>query len=396
MRFRLFNTYEPPGAPIFKDLLPFLASRGHKIKVIISNIHYRPIQSTYFKNCTNKNIKFSSAWSISLTNNKYISKLSTMISYSFSAIICSIFSRSVHKNIFITQPPLFFLWGYILYLLKRERYICVMMDVYPDIAIKAGIISKDGLIARGTRIIANFALKRAESVVVIGRCMKKKLISLGIPSKKIEIITNWVDENSIKPIPHSRNSFRKINKLNDKFIVMYSGNMGLGHYFNDILEVAKKMKELKDAIFLFVGGGARLNEIEKYKNKHKLENIKIMPYQNYDILNQSLASADIHFISLRNGFEGLMVPSKLYSILAVGRPILYQGPLNSEIGLMIKDYKIGFSVNQREVEELELKLLKIRNNSELKKSLAEKSRSVLERYYNKEKILKLYEDILTK
>jgi len=396
MRFRLFNTFEPPGAPIFKDLLPFLAKKGHEINVVISDISYRPIKSDYFEKSNLEKIKYNYMRSISLTKNKYISKLSTMISYSFSAIINSLFSKRVHKNIFLTQPPLFFLWGFILFLLKRERYICVMMDIYPDIATKAGIISDRGLVAKATRFISNFALKQAESVIVIGRCMKEKLERLGISRRKIIIITNWVDEDSIKPIPHFRNSFKQIKDLNDKFIIMYSGNMGFGHYFDDILEVAKRIKELKDVIFLFVGGGVRLNEIKEYKNIHHLENIKLMPYQSYEIISQSLSSADIHFISLRDGFEGLMVPSKIYSILAVGRPILYQGPLNSEIAFMIKKYNIGFAIKRGEIKELELNLLSIKNNYRLKKSLEKRSRSVLERYFNRESRLKLYENILTR
>lgn len=396
MKFRLFNTFEPPGAPIFKDLLPYLAQQGHEITVNVSSISYRPIKSNYFKKEYINKIKYNYLKTITLTKNKYISKLSTMISYSFLVIIHSLFSKKVHKNIFLTQPPLFFLWGFVLLLLKHEKYICVMMDIYPDVAIKGGMIHEEGFIAKVMRLITNFALKHAESVIVIGRCMKKKIEKIGIPSSKIEIVTNWVDENEMNPIPHPLNSFRQKNGLTDKFVIMYSGNMGLGHYFDNILEVAKRLKGKKDIIFLFIGGGLRLNEIKEYKKKIHLNNIKLMPYQSTEIINQSLASADIHFISLREGFEGLIVPSKLYGILAVARPIIFQGSQDSEIALLINEHKVGFAVKLGETNMLESHMLELKDNPELRKSMGEKSRYILEKYYDKESRLNLYKNIFTK
>jgi len=394
MKFRLFNTFEPPGAPIFKDVLPYLAGQGHEINIYVSNLAYK--KPSPIKKENKNNLKYNFIKTISFSNNNYLSKLSVMISYSISSIFKSLFSKKFDKNIFITQPPLFFFWGSVLQLIKREKYICIIMDVYPEVAIKSGVLRKNGFFARIFSEISKYSLNRADDVIVIGRCMKKRLEDMGVISEKISIITNWVDEKSIRPILHERNKFRKSHGLDNKIVIMYSGNMGIGHYFDDILKVAKGMQDYKDVVFLFIGDGMRKNEVVQFKNENNLENIKILPYQDHSILNQSIASADIHFVSLRDGFEGLMVPSKVYAILAAGRPILFQGPPSSEISYMINEYEIGLTVKPGDIESLNKCVLKMIKQDSLRRLYGKRAREVCEKYFNKKSRVEMYEKLLTK
>ncbi len=287
MRIRLFNTVEPVS-PLYRDLLPKLGELGVEVDVVLSRGDYRPVRR----------------------------RLETVLNHSRLHVSRVGIEYRENMNIFLSQPPLFSIWGYALKLLRNEPYLCIMMDVYPDVAIRDKVLSESSVLSWFLGRVSIFTLKNASAVIVIGRCMREMLIAKGIPSSKIHYIPNWVNEEMVYPVPQRDNKLRQELNLGEDFVVLYSGNMGISHDFDDLLEVARRFRNLPGLKFVLIGNGAQWQKVKKFKEMEELSNLILLPFQPQERLAESLSMGDVHFVSLRDGFEGLEVPSKAYSALA--------------------------------------------------------------------------------
>jgi glycosyltransferase involved in cell wall biosynthesis len=321
-------------------------------------------------------------------------KFIIMIAYTLSAISQTLFDQPVDRNLFLTHPPLFYLWGVVLRLVRKQPYFIVSMDVYPDIAIQAGLIKEGSLLARSLTRLARFGLQQADGVIVIGRYMRDRVLKMGVCPERIHLIQNWADEETIHPIPHNENTFRIAQSWRDKFVVLYSGNLGTAYYFDDLLEVCRQLQSDTAIVFAFIGKGHRLKEVESFKEKYNLDNIVLLPFQSEDALVQSLGSANIHFVALRPEYLGLMVPSKFYGILAAGLPIVYQGGSQGEIAGVIGEENVGKIVSHEDVEALRKAILAYRNDPTLCRIQGQKARILVETTYNRQTSLQKYTELL--
>lgn len=364
MRIRLFNTVEPVS-PLYRDLLPKLGELGVEVDVVLSRGDYRPVRRRLETVLNHSRLHVSRVGIEYRENKGKIFKLFWMLAYATGAIRHSLLSHRADLNIFLSQPPLFSIWGYALKLLRNEPYLCIMMDVYPDVAIREKMLSESSLFSWFLGRVSIFTLKNASAVIVIGRCMREKLIAKGIPSSKIHCIPNWVNEEMVYPVPQRDNKLRQELNLGEDFVVLYSGNMGISHDFDDLLEVARRFRNLSGLKFVLIGNGAQWQKVMKFKETEELANLILLPFQPQERLAESLSMGDVHFVSLREGFEGLEVPSKAYSALAVGRPLIYQGQPSGEIALMIEEAGIGSVVPQGDVDELERVILNYNRDREL-------------------------------
>ena len=141
----------------------------------------------------------------------------------------------------------------------------------------------------------------------------------------------------------------------------------MSHHFSSMLDTAKSMIDNKSVKFVFVGGGPRKQEVVDYKNSHELDNIFIFGYQPMSRLIESLSAADVHFISLQDGFGGMVVPSKVFGVLSVGRPVIFQGNAESEIARMLKEHECGVQVDIDDKHRLQEHLLMYIADADLKR-----------------------------
>jgi glycosyltransferase involved in cell wall biosynthesis len=250
-------------------------------------------------------------------------------------------------NVFLTHPPLFYVLGGLLSRLRRVPYIVHMMDLYPEILYRAGWLSADNVLHRQLLERALGGLKRAAGIVVIGRCMRERLVAKGLDAAKIHFVPSWPSPH-VRSIDHRHNRFRERLKMQERFMVIYSGNMGLPHELETVLSVAGSLVENADIQFVFVGGGRQRGLVEAAIARG-LPNVTLVDYQaDGEDLAHSLSAADVHFISLREGYEGLVVPSKFYGALAAGRPVVYEGAAGGEIARVIDDEGCGLVVGPRD------------------------------------------------
>lgn len=392
-RVRFFNTYEPVTS-FYRDLLPHLVSSGFNCDVVISRASYRSERTSLDHSGNDGSINYHRMPALFAEAADGFAKLTSALLYVVFASTTSLLGKGVDMNFFLTQPPLFSAWGMILKLLRGQKYVCLLMDIYPDVAIEAGMLRRRGLIARTTSFLSRMTWRHADQVIVIGRCMANRVEAAGVPPERISRIHNWGDESSIIPIPAESNSMRKENGFGDRFVVLYSGNMGVSHTFDEILQVAIELRSDDGIAFVFTGRGSRKKEIEKAIQQHQLTNVTLLPFQPPDRLAESLSMADVHLVTLRTGFEGLVVPSKTYGALASGRPVIYVGDRDGEISQMLCEQRVGVTVSAGDAAGLKEAIMAYRNDPARRKKEGNCAREISMTVLDKNSAIMAYAELL--
>ena len=349
---RFFNTYEPVSS-IIRDLAPALAEANLQMELVISAAEYRRGRRGLDDSICQVGGRIVRIPSGVANARSGIGKLTVISTYSIGAALYSLVARRATLNVFLTQPPLFFAWAPILRIFRRQPYVIILMDMYPDAAVAHGSVKQGGLTHRLGQWIAGVSLRSADRVFVIGRCMEERVLNYGVARRAVTCIPNWADEQRIVPVERRNNPLAAELGIGDELVVLYSGNMGVGHDFGDLLAVARRLKDNDRIRFVFIGDGVRRKEIERFRHDHRLGNIVIRDFVDADRMSESQSLGDVHFVSLREEFEGVMVPSKVYGALAAGRPIIYHGGAQSEVGKMVREEGIGAVVANGEVDRLQ-------------------------------------------
>ena len=230
---------------------------------------------------------------------------------------------------------------------RAKKKIHWAQDVYPELAEELGVIPRGGFLARVLRFVSTWALRRQDEVVAVGRCMRERLIRRGVDAGKIEVIPNW---SSVAPVTAEKvQAMRERLGWEGKFIVLYSGNIGLAHDFETLTGAAKLLED--DGVqMVFAGEGPRLEQVRR--DTAGLEHVSFLPPQPKEDLSAFLAAADAHLVSVRAGLEGLVVPSKAYGILALRRPIIFVGSQESEVARVVSGMGSGTLVRNGDVDAL--------------------------------------------
>lgn len=397
MRIRILHTFFYPDksavSQILTDLAFHLAQEGHQVEVIASRGDYEGGASLPKREVAN-GVLIRRVWSPNRGKRSMLGRLADLGSYAVGSTLKALFSPRADRIVVLTNPPMYALMARLLRLVRREPYVYVVMDLYPDISVRAGMLKPGSLVTRLAARITRKTLKHACRVVVLGTCMAKAVEAYGVSPDKIEIIRNWGDEDSVRPLLPGANPLRAELGLANEFVVMYSGNMGIGHRFDDILQAALELRDRKDIRFLFVGGGMRRPAIEKFRDEHKLDNLIVRGYFPRDQLANSLPLGDAHFVSLREGFEGLIVPSKTYGAMAAGRPIIYQGNPAGEIARMLTEEGGGKVIAEGDKEALRQLIVRWADDRQAAGEVGRRAREVFERNYTKAIGLRRYTDVL--
>lgn len=254
----------------------------------------------------------------------------------------------------LTTPPLIGIAALLIGRLRRMRVIMLVQDVYPDIAIALGTLRAGSLISRLLDWMSNQALKRSDRIVVLSQSMRQRIIAkIGEDrAERVDVIHNWADGSDIRPLDEETNPLSAEYELGKSFVVLFSGNLGLVNEFSTVLEAARLLRDRTDIVFLFVGEGAREDEIRRFKEKHRLNSIRLMSYKPRALLRYSLAAGDALLITLAEGLAGLSVPSKTYASMAAARPLLFVGDLRSEVAQIINSNGCGAVVASGDSETL--------------------------------------------
>ena len=382
-------------ATFYSDLVPFIAEAGQQVEVVISKAEYRAGRDLEGTVGQVEGVNIYRTTSFGLQPKGKLKTLIVMLGYLMQVALYTLFGPRSERNVFLTTPPLLPLWGYVLSKIRRQSYFVVVMDVYPDLVVEYGRMRRDALITKVIDWLSTLALRKADGVIAIGRCMIDRLQEKGVPANRIILIPNWMNEQLVYPIEPTENKFREQYNLKDKFVILYSGNMGTYHYFEDILTVAGQLEKRSDIAFVFIGGGPRYQDILEWLKVHPTANVLLLPYQEIKMLPHSLSAGDIHLVTLTEACTGLAVPSKSYGIFAAGRPILYQGSPAGEIARVIQEEKVGAVVPCGSTEALKQVILNYVEQPALGLAQGRRARQLMEGPYSRLSALERYATVLT-
>jgi colanic acid biosynthesis glycosyl transferase WcaI len=279
----------------------------------------------------------------------------------------------------MTDPPLLSIVGMHAARRRGAHLVNWLQDIYPEVAIELGVPLIKGPVSTILSYLRDASLKAADANVVVGERMAEKVRTLGVASDRIHVIPNWCDDKQITPVAAGDNPLRKKWKLEDKFVVGYSGNLGRAHEFDTLLAAAERLKNNPRIVFLFIGSGHRTDELARHVNARGLtDTFRFLPYQDNDVLKYSLSVPDVHWVSLRPELEGLIVPSKVYGIAAAARPIIAITAKSGEIARLVATYDCGIVVEPGDSAGLVKAIVRLSSDIEGAAAMGRLARAMLE------------------
>ena len=279
--------------------------------------------------------------------------------------------------------------------MKGAKVILNIQDIHPDLAIEAGILSNP-LVIKIARIVERLIYRESDLIIVISEDFKKNLQNKGVDADKMMIIPNWVDVDFLKPLPKDNDISRGLY-LADKFVVMYAGTISITNFLSltGILETANLVKDDTDIVFVMVGEGLKKGALQEKAKELNLTNVKFLPFFSYEDLPNLLAASDILIVPLDTDKAELSVPSKLYSFMAVGKPILCLAKDTSEVAKIITKTNCGLCVTSEEVLKIKKIIQDLKDSDEYRMNLTQQGRKYVLENFAKEKVLQMYEETIS-
>ena len=242
-----------------------------------------------------------------------------------------------------TDPPVIGVVALLVARRARAPLVVVMQDVFPETAVELRHVDNPlviGLLRRAVRLY----LARADRVVAIGETMRRRLEAKGAPSGKLRVIGNWVDTDRLRPRGPA-NEWRAEQGLDGRFVVMHSGNLGQAQDLDSLVRAAALLGDVDDLAVVLIGDGTRRDELVELARSLGLDGrVRFLPFQERSVLPLSLSSADVHVVGLAAGLSGYVVPSRVYGILAAGRPVLVSADAESETAQLVAAARCGVVV----------------------------------------------------
>ncbi|MDZ7675248.1 MAG: glycosyltransferase family 4 protein [Acidimicrobiales bacterium] len=336
-----------PTAQLATSLVEHRAALGDECTVVCGSGGYAEATD---RRTLDQSVRVRRVWSPNLGRNRVISRASTYTTYIAAALWTLLRMPRQDVIVVMTTPPFVYLVALAHKLRRRDtRVVLWSMDVYPEVAERLRAVRETSLLSRLLRRLNAWALPKLDSVIVLDGAMARLVEDAGAPAEQVHVIPNWERaELYTGASPTVWDGYHRLG-LDDRFVVLYLGNIGLGHHFDTVVAAAPELD--RDGVtFLFVGGGPKWEALQR-ETAH-IDNIVLHPYVDKDQTPAVLAGADTSLICLQPEALGVMSPSKLHGSLGMGLPVTYVGPEGSNVDEAVDRYGCGISVRPGDAADL--------------------------------------------
>jgi colanic acid biosynthesis glycosyl transferase WcaI len=344
--------------------VPLLPATGNGSKATSGNLFTR---ERY------RGIEILRARGTRFSKRRFVGRFSNYVSYFLSACCTGLYLDRPDVVVALTDPPIVGLAAY----LAARRFGAPLVMSYRDIFPEVARLLEDFQSETVNRVLHGvncFLVRQADRSVALGETMRYHLIQgKGADAARTVVIPDWADCAAIVPGP-KRNPFSLAHGLADTFVVMHSGNIGLSQGLEMVVQAAAHLREFPDIQFVFVGEGAKKPDLEAAVRAMGLQNVRFLPYQPQERLAESFAAADVFIVSLKQGLAGYIVPSKLYGILAAGRPYVAAVEETCEVAAITQQYDCGLLAKPGDAAGLAQQLLTLYRDGELAHRLGARAR----------------------
>jgi len=377
-------------APLITQLAQDLVKSGSEVTVVASLPHYGRTTidpdyvdyEGYFHRSEEEGVKILRTPVFLPQRPSVFSRVWNYLSYNFLSIIAGLMvSRS--DVILAINPPItttFSAW--IISIFHRAPLVVGIQDVWPDCLIQVNKLRSRPLIAF-SRILEKIQYRIAKKIIVLSPGMRSNLENKGVKPKKIEIIANWADTDNVKPLPR-KNDFFYTHNLEGFFVVLFAGNHGYIAALDNVIEAAELLKETPEILFLLAGEGSVKNDLIHKVQDKGLKNVQFLSTQPEQQWLEMLAASDLTLVSLRSDLAGLNVPSKVYTLMSAGRPILASVPEESEVAALVLRAKSGIICRPDDPEDLAKSILRARETPEQMKEFGANGRIFMLENFNRQ------------
>lgn len=310
-----------------------------------------------------------------LSQRAFAGRAANYVTYFLSALWIALRLPKQDVTVALTDPPIIGLAA--LAARPRRGMVFYCQDIFPQVS---GLLEDfrsdavDNLLERLNR----FMVRKARRIVSLGDTMSSRLIDgKGADPSKITVIQNWADTTAIVPSAKD-NAFSRAHGLAERFVVLHAGNIGWSQNLDVVLDAAAILKPRTDIVLLFIGDGNRRAALESAARTGGLDNVSFLPYQPRESLRWTYAASDVCLVSLKPGFAGYIVPSKLYPILAAGRPYIAAVEATTEVAALTEQHRCGVIVTPGDATQLASTIIMLADQRNERDAMGQRARAASE------------------
>ena len=393
--------FSPDGvstAYLYNDIVLGFKDAGYEVVVLTTTPHYNLIETALQKQLLNRKLfglfyesDFDGIRVIHVPLKKYKSTIIRIFSFIYWHFLSFIIGLSIKKVHFILSPSPPLSIGLISMLLakkNRAKFIYNVQEIYPDLLIKNGAL-KSNIIIKSLKWLEKYVYNQASAVITIDQKFYDQIVDRFNEKDKLKIVPNFVDTELYKPISKEVELPNPFKKDPHKVRLLYAGNIGFYQDWEPILFAAKKLRDT-NIEFWIIGEGVKKEYLIKEVEKHNLTNIKILPYQDRELMPLINSFADIHYISISKEMEQEGFPSKVYTIMASSKPMIVITGENTPLYNFLKPLKCSILILNNRNEEFVHSITELANNESKKHELAQNGYDIIQQSYTKEKVVAQY------
>ena len=220
--------------------------------------------------------------------------------------------------------------------------LVISQDVFPEIAVKLGRL-RNPVVTGVLGLVVTSYLRYADRVVVIGETMERRIVAKGVDPARVRVISNWADSEKVRPQPHE-SVWAREHDLTGKFVVMHFGNVGHAQDLDTLVRASTLLRDLDGLVVAIIGVGARLRELTTLAEVVEADKVRFLPWQDYEQREQPISAAHVHVVGLARGLAGYIVPSRMWGVLAAGRPVIAAAEDDSETAKVVRETGCGVVV----------------------------------------------------
>ena len=334
-------------------------------------------------------------WSFLFDKNKIVGRILNSASC-FLSMLLRVFPTGKNDLLILnTNPALLPFLGFIAAKLKGQRYAVLVHDLWPELPAHTGMIRKGGILYRAIDFVTKLSFKYASSIIVLSEAMKRIILHKVPESEdKIHVIHNWADAGRVYPVSKKDNQLLDELGLRYKKVVMYSGNLGRYQPLEVMIHAARELRDRDDIVFVFAGDGGKRQKVQEIAASQHLDNVMLIPFQPLNRLAESLSMADVALIGIYPENEGIIMPSKLYGLLAVGKPIICVSDPKSEVMEILKRAGAGLHSSINDPKELAQKIVAIWDDLGKAKEMGQNGRQYFLEHFERKKVTREWKKLL--
>jgi colanic acid biosynthesis glycosyl transferase WcaI len=374
-----------------------LAARGHAVTVLAGTPHdqlpavppgywWRP-----FRREVRAGVKVIRCWAFPKSEGK-LAKFLNYASFTKTSLLAGVFTERPEAIIVVSPPFWLGLNALLLRVLRGPRVIYNVQDLFPD-AYLASQEVREGWLTRAMSGLMTRIYRSCDRITVITESFAEAIAARGIDGTKVVAIPNLVNTSAVTPLPRL-NSFRRQQELDDRFVVMYAGNIGYTHGTELLVDAAERLSTIRDLVFLVIGGGSKQTDLVRLSEQRRLANMRFLPTQPSELLPEMLATADIHVITSKPGVGKTSFPGRIYNALLAARPVVASVDEDSDLAGVLRRADAGIVTAPGNVQDFCEALTALYEGASRRERMGRNGAEFMARYYSPQAIVAQYEHLL--